>query len=123
MKQKRASRVFSEQYIYCSKKVQKLLLEYKTIRQNIDKYGYQALIVLREGLEKIRDIYIQLKEFYNKQFFQIKTKKGQRKMFQKLAKQILDVLKHIRYFIDHVYVLYIDYCKKQYYKIVGDIKI
>ena len=123
MKQKRASRVFSEQYIYCSKKVQKLLLEYKTIRQNIDKYGYQALIVLREGLEKIRDIYIQLKEFYNKQFFQIKMKKGQRKMFQKLAKQILDVLKHIRYFIDHVYVLYIDYCKKQYLKIVGDIKI
>lgn len=123
MKQKIGSRVFSDEYIYCNKKVQKFLSEYKMIRQNIEREGYQDLIILREGLEKIRDIYIQLKEFYNKQFFQIKTKKGQRKMFQKLGRQILDVLKHIRYFIDHVYIYYINYCQKKYWKIVGDIKI
>ena len=123
MIQKIASSIFSEQYIYCSKKVNKLSLEFTKTRQKIEREGYQDLTILRDGLEKIKGIYKQLEEFYNKQFFQIKTKKGQRKRFQKFGKQILDFLKYIRYFVDNVYIYYINYCQKKYKKMVGDIKL
>lgn len=123
MKQKIGSGVFSDEYIYCNKKVNQLSLEFTRTRQKIEREGYQDLIILREGLERIRDIYIQLKEFYTKQFYQIKPKKEQRKMFQKFGRQILDFLKYIRYFVDNVYIYYINYCQKKYKKMVGDIKI
>lgn len=123
MIQKIASSIFSEQYIYCSKKVNKLSLEFTKTRQKIERDGYQDLTILRDGLEKIKGIYKQLEEFYNKQFFQIKKKKEQRVMFQKFGKQILDFLKYIRYFVDNVYIYYINYCQKKYKKMIGDIKI
>ena len=44
-------------------------------------------------------------------------------MFQKFGKQILDFLKYIRYFVDNVYIYYINYCQKKYKKMIGDIKI